>query len=50
MIDQAGLFGQGEALVSGRIVQNPTFVKFGGRLTYEGGGDVPTTWATSDLC
>lgn len=38
-------FQQGEALVAGGIVPSPQFLRFGQRLTPEGGSDVPTTWA-----
>jgi len=46
LMEQATKFGIGESLLAGRIVQNPTFAKFEGRLSVEGGGDIPTTWAT----
>jgi hypothetical protein len=39
-------FRQGEALVAGRIVTHPTHVRIGRRITQEGGGDVPATWAS----
>jgi DNA helicase HerA-like ATPase len=39
-------FRQGEALVAGRIVQHPTLLRIGRRITQEGGGDVPATWAS----
>jgi hypothetical protein len=45
LMEQATTFSIGEALLAGRVVQNPIFVKFEGRLSEEGGGDVPTTWA-----
>ncbi|MEJ2211054.1 MAG: ATP-binding protein [Anaerolineae bacterium] len=45
LMEQAIKFGIGESLLAGRIVQNPTFAKFEGRLSVEGGGDIPTTWA-----
>jgi hypothetical protein len=41
LIAQSRYFTQGEALISGEIVRNPTFAKFEGRLTLEGGGDAP---------
>jgi hypothetical protein len=44
-MDQATKFGIGESLLAGRIVQNPTFAKFEGRLSVEGGSDIPTMWA-----
>jgi uncharacterized protein len=39
-------FRQGEALVAGRIVSHPAHVRIGRRITQEGGGDVPATWAS----
>jgi DNA helicase HerA-like ATPase len=38
-------FAKGEALLAGGIVGRPTRARVGGRLSPEGGGDVPTTWA-----
>lgn len=38
-------FGLGQALFAGRIAPVPLLTKVGTRLTPEGGGDVPTTWA-----
>jgi DNA helicase HerA-like ATPase len=46
LLQRAPTFRQGETLVSGRIAQSPTFVKFEGRITREGGSDVPTAWAS----
>jgi len=48
LLSQAAQFGLGESLVAGSIIQHPTFIKFGGRLSHEGGGDVPTSWAASE--
>jgi hypothetical protein len=45
LMEQATKFSIGESLLAGRIVQNPIFAKFEGRLSMEGGGDIPTTWA-----
>lgn len=39
-------FGLGEALVAGKIASHPALVRFGARITEEGGSDVPTDWAT----
>jgi hypothetical protein len=44
-LEQATGFKQGEALVAGKIVPLPTFVRFGARITEEGGSDVPADWA-----
>lgn len=38
-------FGLGEALVAGKIASHPALVRFGARITEEGGSDVPTDWA-----
>ena len=45
LVDRAGIFGPGEALVAGKIASHPAFVRFGPRIAEEGGGDVPSTWA-----
>jgi DNA helicase HerA-like ATPase len=37
-------FGRGEALIAGAIAPVPLHVRIGGRITPEGGGDVPGTW------
>ena len=47
LLEQATNFGLGETLLAGRIVKNPSFAKFEGRLSEEGGSDIPTTWAKS---
>jgi DNA helicase HerA-like ATPase len=41
LIAQARYFVQGESLLVGEIVKTPTFAKFEGRLTHEGGADAP---------
>jgi uncharacterized protein len=43
-LDQSPHFAQGECLLAGKIVQNPTFCAFEGRLSEEGGTDVPASW------
>jgi DNA helicase HerA-like ATPase len=45
LVEQSSTFRLGESLVAGRIVPNPTFARFSGRLSLEGGGDVSTSWA-----
>jgi uncharacterized protein len=45
LVDVAGTFGLGEALVAGDIARPPVLARIGHRLTTEGGADVPTTWA-----
>ena len=41
----AAEFGQGEAVVAGKLVPSPTLGRFGPRWTVEGGSDVPADWA-----
>jgi DNA helicase HerA-like ATPase len=38
-------FGLGEALVAGKIASHPSLVRFGARVSEEGGSDVPSDWA-----
>ena len=45
LLDQSSGFTLGRALVAGKISPTPTLAKFEGRLSHEGGGDVPATWA-----
>ena len=45
LIDRAGAFRPGEALVVGKVASHPAFVRFGPRIAEEGGGDVPSSWA-----
>ena len=47
LLARATGFRQGEALVAGKVVPTPTFVRFGARVSEEGGSDVPTDWARS---
>ncbi len=44
LVDRATAFAQGEALVAGKIASHPTLVRFGSRITHEGGADV-AGWA-----
>ena len=46
LLAEATAFGLGECLLAGRIVDYPTLARTSGRrLSHEGGGDVPATWA-----
>ncbi len=45
LLQQATHFGLGEALVAGKISPDPTLVRFGARITEEGGADVAAGWA-----
>jgi uncharacterized protein len=44
LIDRAATFAQGEALVAGKIASHPALIRFGARITEEGGADV-AGWA-----
>jgi DNA helicase HerA-like ATPase len=44
LVDRATTFGQGEALAAGKIASHPALVRFGSRISYEGGADV-AGWA-----
>jgi DNA helicase HerA-like ATPase len=44
LIERAGTFRQGEALVAGKIASHPALIRFGARITHEGGSDV-AGWA-----
>ncbi len=48
LIERASSFRMGEALVAGKISSHPAFVRFGPRISEEGGADVPASWAESD--
>ena len=45
LLDRAPGFRQGEALGAGKIAPHPALIRFAGRLTAEGGADVPADWA-----
>jgi DNA helicase HerA-like ATPase len=45
LVDSASTFRLGEALVVGKISPQPSLLRFGSRLSEEGGADVPATWA-----
>ena len=44
LVERATAFGQGEALAAGKIASHPALVRFGSRMSYEGGADV-AGWA-----
>jgi hypothetical protein len=46
LLAEAPTFAKGEALFVGGIAGRPTRAAFEGRLSPEGGGDLPTDWAT----
>ena len=45
LLAEATSFRMGESLVAGKIASHPAFVRFGPRVSEEGGSDVPATWA-----
>jgi DNA helicase HerA-like ATPase len=47
LIERSVIFHQGEALIAGKISPQPALLRFGSRITEEGGADVPATWATA---
>jgi hypothetical protein len=47
LLERATGFRQGQALVAGKVVAIPTLVRFGARVSVEGGSDVATDWARS---
>jgi uncharacterized protein len=44
LVDRAAAFTQGEALVAGKVASHPALIRFGARVTEEGGADV-AGWA-----
>ncbi len=44
LMDRATTFGLGQALVAGKIASHPALIRFGARITQEGGADV-AGWA-----
>jgi hypothetical protein len=45
LLEEAVHFRQGEALIAGRIVPAPLIARVSGRMSEEGGADLPATWA-----
>jgi DNA helicase HerA-like ATPase len=45
MVLRATSFRMGESLAGGKVFPHPGFVRFGARLSPEGGADIPTDWA-----
>jgi hypothetical protein len=46
LIERSVIFRQGKGLIAGKISPQPALLRFGARITQEGGADVPATWAT----
>lgn len=42
---ESPVFAQGESLLAGKIVPTPMLIRFGKRISREGGSDVPADWA-----
>ena len=47
LLARANGFKQGQAVVAGKLTSSPVLAAFQGRLSREGGADVPTDWAPS---
>ena len=47
LIGLASSFRQGESLVAGKLSPQPALLRFGARVSEEGGTDVPATWAAA---
>ena len=45
LLERATTFRQGESLAAGKISPHPALLRFGARVSEEGGGDVPADWA-----
>jgi DNA helicase HerA-like ATPase len=45
LLERATTFRQGESLAAGKISPHPALLRFGARISEEGGGDVPADWA-----
>ncbi len=45
LLERATDFRQGESLAAGKISPHPALIRFGARVSEEGGGDVPADWA-----
>ena len=47
LIERSATFRQGEGLIAGKISPQPALLRFDARVSEEGGGDVPATWAAA---
>jgi uncharacterized protein len=45
LLERATSFRQGESLAAGKISPHPALIRFGARVSEEGGSDVPADWA-----
>ena len=48
LLERATAFKQGESLAAGKISPHPALLRFGARVSEEGGGDVPSDWAGAE--
>jgi hypothetical protein len=46
LIQRSATFRPGEGLIAGKISPEPALLRFGARISEEGGADVPATWAS----
>ena len=47
LIGRSVTFRLGEGLIAGKISPQPALLRFGARVSQEGGADVPATWAVA---
>lgn len=47
LLERATTFRQGESLAAGKISPHPALLRFGARVSEEGGSDVPADWAAA---
>jgi uncharacterized protein len=47
LIERSVTFRLGEGLIAGKISPQPALLRFGARVSQEGGADVPATWAAA---
>lgn len=47
LLGRATTFRQGESLAAGKISPHPALLRFGARVSEEGGGDVPADWSAA---
>jgi hypothetical protein len=45
LIERVTTFRMGETLVAGKFFSHASYVKFGSRISHEGGADIPILWA-----
>jgi DNA helicase HerA-like ATPase len=45
LIEESMRFRQGETLIAGKLIPTPLIARVAGRISEEGGADIPATWA-----